>query len=138
MKSEKFATAIKGILILLLMSLLGCSGEKGDTFTSESARKAARHFYTLYTQGNAQQYVEGMAGAESFPADYKEQMQNVIAQSAQELNRKGGVVRVEALSDTLFVADSTAYVYLDLLFTDSVHEQVGLPMVFQKGSWRMK
>lgn len=129
---------MKGFLFLLLILLFSCSEESGDTFTNEGALQAAQHFYTLFIQGDAQQYVEGMAGAETFSADYKEQMQNVIAQGARELERKGGVVRVEALSDTLYVADSTAYVYLDLVFADSVHEQIGVPMVYQKGSWRMK
>jgi hypothetical protein len=79
-----------------------------------------------------------MADAESFPEDYSLQMQNVVAHAAEELARKGGVVRVEALSDSLYAADSTAYVFLDLVYPDSVHEQVGLPMIFQKSKWRMK
>lgn len=138
MKSEQFATAIKGILILLLMPLLGCSEEQGDRFTSESAQRAAQQYCTLYTQGKTKEYVEGMVGSESFPTEYKEMLQDVFAQGAKELERKGGVVRVEATSDTLYVADSTAYVYLDLVFTDSVHEQIGVPMVFQEGNWRLK
>ena len=129
---------MKGLGLLMLTLLFSCSEEQKDTFTDESALQAAQRFYTLYTQGNAQQYVEGMNGAESFPADYKKQMQDVIEQSVKELNRKGGVVRVEALSDTLYVVDSTAYVYLDLVFTDSVHEQIGVPMIFRKGSWWIK
>ena len=79
-----------------------------------------------------------MADAESFSPKYKEMLQDVFAQGAKELERKGSVARVEATSDTLYVADSTAYVYLDLVFTDSVHEQVTLPMVFKKGEWRLR
>ena len=138
MKSEQFATAVKGILILLLMSLFSCSGEQGDTFTSESVQQAAQRYCALYTQGKTKECIEGMVGSESFPAEYKEMLQDVFAQGAKELERKGGIVRVEATSDTLYVADSTAYVYLDLVFTDSVHEQIGVPMVFQKGEWRLK
>ena len=135
---SQFATAVKGVIVLMLISLCSCSEEPRDTFTSESVQQAAQYYYTLYTQGNAKEYVQGMADADSFTEDYAQQMQNVIAQAAKELNRKGGVVRVEALSDTLCVADSTAYVYLDLVFPDSVHEQIGVPMVFQKNKWRIK
>ena len=138
MKSEEFATAVKGMGLLMLTMLFSCSEKQGDAFTNESVQQAAQHYYTLFVQGNAQQYVEGLAGAESFSEDYKQQMQNVIAQGARELERKGGVVRVEALSDTLYVADSTAYVYLDLVFSDSIHEQIGVPMIFRKGSWWIK
>ena len=138
MKSEKFATAIKGWGLFLLISLFSCSEEQGDRFTSESAQRAAQQYCALYTQGKTKEYVEGMVGSESFPPEYKEMLQDVLAQGAKELERKGGVVRVEATSDTLYVADSTAYVYLDLVFTDSVHEQIGVPMVFQEGNWRLK
>ena len=137
-KSEKFATAVKGFLFLVLISLFGCSDEQKDTFSHESAQRAAQRYYTFYTQGNAKKYVEGMAGAETFPEDYREQMQSVITQAAKELAKKGGVVRVEALSDSLYAADSTAFVFLDLVFADSIHEQVGVPMVFEKSKWRIK
>ena len=136
-KSQRFATAVRGFLFLLLISLFSCS-EKKDTFSHESVQQAAQRYYTFYTQGKAKQYVEGMAGADMFPEDYKEQMQNVITQAAKELAKKGGVVRVEALSDSLYAADSTAYVFLDLVFADSIHEQVGVPMAFEKSKWRMK
>lgn len=124
--------------VLVLVSLFSCSPEQGDTFTSESAQQAAQCYYTLYTQGKAKECIEGMADAESFSPEYKEMLQDVFAQGAKELGRKGSVARVEATSDTLYVADSTAYVYLDLVFTDSVHEQVTLPMVFKKGEWRLR
>ena len=138
MRSEEFAVAVKGVIVLMLILLFSCSEEQKDTFTNECVQQAAQRYYTLYIQGNAKEYVQGMAGADSFTEDYAQQMQNVITQAAKELERKGGVVRVEALSDTLYVADSTAYVYLDLVFADSVHEQVGVPMVFRKGNWRLK
>ena len=93
---------------------------------------------TLLHPVQAKECVEGMADAESFSPEYKEMLQDVFAQGAKELGRKGSVARVEATSDTLYVADSTAYVYLDLVFTDSVHEQVTLPMVFKKGEWRLR
>jgi len=138
MKGKDFITAVKGSLLFALISLFSCSEEQGDTFTNEFVQQAAQHYYTLFIQGKAKEYVEGMAGFETFSEDYKEQIQNVIAQSAKELDRKGGVVRVKALSDTIYVADSTAYVYLDLVFADSVHEQVGVSMAFHQGCWRIK
>lgn len=137
MKSEKFATAVRGFLFLLLISLFSCS-EKKDTFSHESVQQAAQRYYTFYTQGKAKQFVEGMAGADMFPEDYKEQMQGVITQAAKELAKKGGVVHVEALSDSLYAADSTAFVFLDLVFADSIHEQVGVPMIFERGHWRVR
>lgn len=134
----QFATVVRGFLFLLLISLFSCSDEQKDTFSHESVQRAAQRYYTFYVQGNAKQYVEGMAGTETFPEDYKKQMQSVITQAAKDLAKKGGVVRVEALSDSLYVADSSAYVFLDLVFVDSIHEQVGVPMVFEQGKWKIK
>jgi len=130
--------AWRGLYLLLVAFLASCTKTAPDTFSHESVQQAAQRYYTFYTQGKAKQYVEGMAGADMFPEDYKEQMQNVITQAANELAKKGGVVRVEALSDSLYAADSTAYVFLDLVFADSIHEQVGVPMAFEKSKWRMK
>ncbi len=126
------------LLLSLVAFLASCTKTDSDTFSHESVQQAAQRYYTYFINGNAKQFVEGMADAESFPEDYSLQMQNVVAHAAEELARKGGVVRVEALSDSLYAADSTAYVFLDLVYPDSVHEQVGLPMIFQKSKWRMK
>ena len=125
-------------MISLVAFLASCTKTAPDTFSHESVQQAAQRYYTYFVNGDAKQFVEGMADSQTFPEDYTRQMQDVIAQAAKELARKGEVVRVEALSDSLYAADSTAYVFLDLVFADSVHEQVGVPMVFQKSKWRVK
>ena len=126
------------LLLLAFLFLASCTKTDSDTFSHESVRHAAERYYTFFIQGDAKQFVEGIADSPSFSEDYSRQMQSVVAQAAKELARKGGVVRVEALSDSLYTTDSTAYVFLDMVFADSVHEQVGLPMIFQNSKWRMK
>ncbi|MBO7100064.1 MAG: hypothetical protein J6W21_09380 [Bacteroidaceae bacterium] len=128
----------RGLLLLAFLFLASCTKTDPDTFSHESVQQAAQHYYTYFVNGDAKHFVEGMAGADMFPEDYKEQMQSVITQAAKELAKKSEVVRVEALSDSLYVADSTALVFLDLVFADSIHEQVGVPMVFKKSKWRVK
>ena len=130
--------AWRGLYLSLVALLASCTKTAPDTFSHESVQQAAQRYYTYFVNGDAKQFVEGMADSQTFPEDYTRQMQDVIAQAAKELARKGEVVRVEALSDSLYAADSTAYVFLDLVFADSVHEQVGVPMVFQKSKWRVK
>ncbi len=130
--------AWRGLYLSLVAFLASCTKTAPDTFSHESVQQAAQRYYTYFVNGDAKQFVEGMADSQTFPEDYTRQMQDVIAQAAKELARKGEVVRVEALSDSLYAADSTAYVFLDLVFADSVHEQVGVPMVFEKSKWRVK
>jgi hypothetical protein len=122
----------------MLAILAGCSRKQEDAFTDESVQQAAQRYYAYFVNGDAKQYVEGMADYQTFSEDYVRQMQDVITHASNELARRGGVVRVEALVDSLYEADSTACVFLDLVFPDSVHEQVGVPMVFQKSKWRIK
>ena len=126
------------VLFLLAFLFFACTKADSDTFSHESVRHAAERYYTFFIQGDAKKFVEGMADSPSFSEDYCWQMQSVVAQAARELAKKGGVVRVEALSDSLYTSDSTAYVFLDLVFADSIHEQVGLPMIFQNSKWRMR
>lgn len=126
------------LLLLMLISLSGCSHEQKDTFSDESVRQAAQRYYTYFINGDAKQYVEGMADSQNFTEDYSMQMQDVITHASKELSKRGRIVRVEALSDSLYTADSTAYVYLDLVYADSVHEQIGVPMAFLQGCWRIK
>lgn len=130
--------AWRGLFLSLVALLASCTKTDFDTFSHESVRQAAERYYTFFIQGDAKRFVEGIADSPSFSEDYSRQMQSVVAQAAKELARKGGVVRVEALSDSLYTTDSTAYVFLDLVFADSIHEQVGLPMIFQNSKWRMK
>ena len=108
------------ILFLLAFLFFACTKTDSDTFSHESVRHAAERYYSFFVQGDAKQFVEGMADSPSFSEDYSRQMQSVIAQAAKELAKKGGVVRVEALSDSLYTTDSTAYVFLDLVFADSI------------------
>jgi len=129
----------KSLLLFFVLLLTGCTkSDPRQMFSDEGVRYAAEYYYTLFAKGEAKQFVEGMSDADFFPEDYKEQMQDVIAHASKELARKGGIIRVETLSDTISTSDSTAYVYLDLVFADSIHEQVSLPMIYQRGLWRMK
>lgn len=137
-KSQRFATAVRLLGGLLLISLFSCSREKKDTFTDESVQQAAQRYYTYFINGDAKQYVEGMEGSENFTEDCSMQMRDVISHASKELAKRGRVVRVEALADSLYQADSTAYVYLDLVFADSIHEQIGVPMAYERGLWRVR
>ena len=126
------------VLLLLPFLFFACTKTDSDTFSHESAQQAAQRYYTYFINGDAKQYVEGMADSQNFTEDYSVQMQDVITHASKELSKRGRIVRVEALSDSLYTADSTAYVFLDLVYADSVHEQVGVQMAFQQGCWRIK
>ena len=57
---------------------------------------------------------------------------------AQQQSARGGILSATATNDTLMEADSSARVYLDIVFADSLCEQVSLPLLFRDGKWRLR
>ena len=70
----------------------------------------------MLIRGDYEGFVRGYADAEGMPED---------------------LCRVEATGDSLY-KDSTAYVMLQLHFSDSTSEQIGLSLVLQEDGWKMK
>ena len=102
----------------------------------EAVRQAAEKHYAKLIRGDYKGFVSGYAGAESLPPDYRSQLVDATAQfmASPEMQR---LVAVQATSDTL-CPDSTAYVLLQLHFSDSTSEQIGVPLVLQEDQWKMK
>ena len=125
-----------GVLgIVGMMGIVGCSSLTRE----EQAALAAEGYYTHLASGEYEQFLEGKAGADSLPDDYREQLLAGYKQfMAQQQRAHRGIrdVRVSsAKSDSL-----TGYtnVMLILCFGDSIDEEIVVPMVEYNGSWRMK
>ena len=127
-----------------ILGLLGCMGLLGIINCSsptpeELAALAAEGYYRHLMAGEYEQFLEGRAGADSIPDDYREQLLAGYRQfMAQQERAHRGIrdVRVSsAKSDSL-----TGYtnVMLILCFGDSIDEEIVVPMVEHNGSWRMK
>ena len=118
-----------------LVAIIGCSSLTRE----EQAALAAEGFYLHLAKGEYEEFLEGRAGADSLPEDYREQLLTGYRQfMAQQERAHRGIrdVRVSsARSDSL-----TGYtnVMLILCFGDSIDEEIVVPMVEHNGSWRMK
>lgn len=99
-------------------------------------RASAQQYYDSLVAGNYEGFVSGMAGTDSLPRSYRQQVIDMIAQHADEMRAKGGIVKAVATRDSLL--DSLAYVFLDVTFGDSTVEQVGVKMVREGNQWKMK
>ena len=117
---------------LLLLLFAACS--KGY-FTHEAAREAAVEYYSKLIRGDYMGFVNGYAGAEEMPEDFRSQLRDATAQFMADNMRS--LCNVTALSDSLF-ADSTAIVMLQLQFSDSTTEEIELSLILQEEEWRMK
>ena len=136
MKSEKLIVNSAppkggwGVFLLFLL-LVSCSG----LMTHKAAREAAENYYTMLIQGDYKGFVGGYVDAESMPEDYRSQLEDATAQlMANDDMHK--LLSVKALSDSLG-EDSTAYVKLQLQFSDSISEEIELPLILMEDGWKM-
>lgn len=129
---------MKKLLISLCIGVVlvvACT-RKGDSLTHDSARQAAERYFTMLLDGRYEEYVNGLVGMDTMPDDMRSQMVDLMAQFMKQQSVNRGLLRVTATSDT--IQDSTAYVYLDVLYGDSVSEQVGMPLRFVNDRWCME
>lgn len=85
--------------------------------------------------GDCEGYVSGIAGMDSMPLLYRQQMVELTAQHRAEWQSKD-VVRAMVTRDSLH--DSIAYVFIDVLFADSTVEQMGMKMILEGEQWKMR
>ena len=90
----------------------------------------------MLIEGNYKGFVEGYADAENMPEDFRSQLADATAQFMAKDDMRN-LCRVEATGDSLY-QDSTAYVMLQLHFSDSTSEQVGLSLILTETGWKMK
>ena len=128
-KASRFAELIGGGLLLLV----ACSG---GLYTHEAAREAAEKYYSMLIKGDYKGFVNGYAGAENLPEDFRSQLTDATAQFMARDDMRS-LMEVKAISDSLG-EDSTAYVMLQLCFSDSTSEQIELPLVLLEKGWKMK
>ena len=124
----------KAVCCCLLSAVLWACAD--SYYTHQAARKAAEEYYTMLIRGDYEGFVRGYADAEDMPEDFRSQLADATAQFMAKDDMRN-LCRVEATGDSLY-QDSTAYVMLQLHFSDSTSEQIGLSLVLQEDGWKMK
>lgn len=119
---------------MLLLCVAACSSEK-DQYTRRSARLAAERYYDYLLQDNYEAYVNGFLGADSMPQELRTQMVDLMAQYMADQKAKG-LIDVVATGEELH--DSSAFVFLELQYADSIREQMGIPLVFHNERWQLR
>lgn len=131
---------MKGRIVALVCIVAAAfSACKDEPKSGELAAKAAVEGYGHLIAGRYADYLAGVAGADSLPAAYREQLLVGAKQfMARQKEEHGGIAAVSVVK---YVTDSVARqtnVFLLLSFGDSTKEEVVVPMVESPAGWRMK
>ena len=122
--------------LMSLMGFLGCS----KITPEQQASFAAQGYYRHLAAGECELFLEGVAGSDSLPKDYREQLIVGYRQFvAEQRKAHGGIAAVKASNTVTDTLSGSINVFLLLQYSDSIEEEIVVPMVEQKpGQWRMK
>jgi len=133
MRYSSFLTRPSSLILLLALALMtACSGDDHSR-----ARRAAEKAYEYLQKGKYEKFVNEIAYADSMSEDYRAQMVDLIHEYAVAVQqRHGAFTDITAIGDTII--GEQAHVYLQITFTDSTSEEVGVPMVKVGKHWKMQ
>ena len=121
--------------LLAMLLCIACANPSPE----ELASIAAKGYYMHLMNGEYEAFLEGKAGADSLPDDYREQLLTSYRQFMAQQNRDHhGILDIRVSNATTDTALNYTNVFLVLCFGDSVNEEIVVPMVERNGSWRMK
>ena len=126
-------------LLLFVLSSLLLGTQCARLSPEEQAALAAKGYYTHLAAGEYELFLQGKAGGDSLPGDYREQLLTAYKQfmAMQQRDHRGirEVTVSNARADTLL---HYADVFLMLCYGDSTQEEIVVPMVEHDGRWRMR
>jgi len=126
------------LLLLLLTTVLlsGCSEKTPE----QQAIDTVIQSYEALQRGDYETFLQGRAGMDSIPADYREQLLTAYKQFAhQQCEAHGGINDFAVSRTETDTLNSVMQVFLLLNYADSTREEIVVPMVQDsEGLWKMK
>lgn len=127
------------LLFSVLFLTLSCTRSESLESIQDRVGKTAEAYYNLLLHGKYSDFVCGMAGSDSLPAAYREQM---IANAAmfvqQQKDEHEGIVSISYARCAADTAHHTAQAYLTIVFKDKTQEVFCVPMIQKGDVWYMK
>lgn len=135
---QRYSTALTTSLSIVVLGIfLFASCSSGLSREQRRVRKAAVKCYEMLQDGKYDKFVGQIAYADSMSEDYRSQMIDLVHEYAASLKEKHGkITQIHATNDV--IQDNQAHVFLQLGFTDSTVEEIGVPMVKVGRKWRMQ
>lgn len=129
----------KLLYIALALAFFALASCKKTDDKSLQAAASAKEAYQHLIAGEYDMFVHSMAGYDSLPAAYHEQVLTNMKQYAAALkSAHGGMSAIDIINTSAIDSLHTAQVFLLLHFCDSTTEQVSVQMVERNGKWLLK
>lgn len=122
--------------LMVLLTITACS-KKGTP--EEEAVKAAKEYYEHIVKGDYDKFIDAFCRYDSIPEDYREQLITGVKQFAiAQAEENGGIREVRAVKAERVKKHGYMNAFIVLCFGDSVNEEIVVPMIEDKGTWRIK
>lgn len=132
---------MKRLLYTLMVgiAITACSSKDDIEVIQERAGNTALEYYKLLLDEKYEDFVAGIDGGDSLPADYKEQMvANTAMFMQQQKDNHRGIADISITRCTADTAAHTANALLKITYSDSVKEVVCVPLIERNNVWYMK
>ena len=111
---------------------------KKEVKTEELVLSAAKQYYDHLAGGRYQEFLAGIADADSLPPAYREQLLTNAKQFLEQQNKAHqGIKEIKTIKAVIDTAHHQAQAFLLLCFSDSIKEEIVVPMTERDGEWRM-
>ena len=111
---------------------------KKEVKTEELVLSAAKQYYDHLAGGRYQEFLAGIADADSLPPAYREQLLTNAKQFLEQQNKAHkGIKEIQTIKAVIDTAHHQAQAFLLLCFSDSIKEEIVVPMTEPDGEWRM-
>ena len=136
------------IISIMASTVISCSKENHNEMLLQAASEAALKSYEALLDGNYERFLSLRHEGDSLPEAYREQLLTSYRQFVDEQQKAHGGINAVNISRSVFAAGKAGsetdtlrnevYVYLLINYTDSVQEEIVVPMIERNGEWKMK
>lgn len=127
------------VIILSVVVMTGVAACTERPRPDALAAEAARTYYDMLIKGNYELFVDGTYRPDSIPGSYRDQLvANARMYIGQQKMEHKGICEVRAAGARLDSAGLVGSAFLELVYGDSLKEQIVVPMICHDGVWYMR
>ncbi len=126
---------------LLAMFVTGSCKERltGNEKIIADAKATVEESYKALLNGKYEVFLNNRAESENLPDDYREQLLTSYKQFvANQVKEHGGITSFDISDANIDSIQNLVHVFVVLNYADSIQEEIVVPLIENKGTWKMK